>query len=78
MSAAATKFDPSKYCECQKCFSIHRKGSTDPELKEPAVLIDAKNCKYCLGSGFVDHIVDGEKLGVKRCKHSAPQSDMPF
>lgn len=76
-SASKSAFDPKKFCECPNCFSVHKRGSTAEELK-PAVLVDVKGCEYCSGTGFVDHIVDGEKLGVKKCKHRPPQGEMPF
>lgn len=77
-SASKSAFDPEKFCECQKCFSIHRRGSVAEEVKTPAAIVDPKKCKYCSGTGFVDHIVDGEKLGVKKCQHRPPQGEMPF
>jgi hypothetical protein len=78
-SASKSAFDPEKFCECQKCFSIHRKGSTADELKARPAIVDAKTCKYCGGVGFVDvHDREGKKLGVKKCSHQPPQGDMPF
>jgi hypothetical protein len=44
----------------------------------PAITEAPKDCKYCSGTGFVDHIVGGEKLGVKKCSHGPPQEEMPF
>jgi hypothetical protein len=78
-SASKSAFDPNKFCECQKCFSVHLKGSVAVEVRKPAAsIVDANTCKHCSGTGFVDHVVDGEKLGVKRCQHREPQGEMPF
>jgi hypothetical protein len=77
-SPSKSAFDPAKYCECQKCFSVHRKGSVVEELKKPAALVDTSSCKYCSGTGYRDHVVNGERLGVKKCSHQPPQGDMPF
>jgi hypothetical protein len=77
-SASKSPFDPEKFCECQKCFSIHRKGSKAEELKTPAAIVDVKSCKYCQGMGFVDVLDDqNNRLGVKKCNHQ-PQGDIPF
>jgi hypothetical protein len=76
-SASKSPFDPEKFCECQKCFSIHRKGSKAEELKTPAAIVDVESCEFCFGTGFVDHVVAGVRLGVKKCTHS-PQGEMPF
>jgi hypothetical protein len=77
-SASKSAFDPRKFCECPNCFSVHRRGSTAAELKTPAITDTSKDCKYCSGTGFVDHIVGGEKLGVKKCSHGPPQEEIPF
>jgi hypothetical protein len=57
-------------------------GKIEKEAKVKAEklsrIFETKDCKYCSGTGFVDHIVGGEKLGVKKCSHGPPQEEIPF
>ena len=77
-AASKQPFDPQKFCECPNCFSVHRRGSIPAELKPAAMIGSDLDCKYCHGSGFVDHYEGDVRVGVKKCTHTAPQGDMPF
>jgi hypothetical protein len=81
LSASKSAFDPEKLCECPKCFSIHRKGSTEGEAKKPAAVVrhDRAGCPYCFGSGMRYKNPDVPSEGIAgKCDHSAPQREMEF
>jgi hypothetical protein len=80
-SASKSAFDPETFCECQKCFSIHRKGSVAQELKPAAAVtpaVDPKKCEYCGGMGLRLGNPARPELGYTKCNHQPPQGEMPF